>query len=111
MLPIGKMDRYIEIQYPKRTKNSFNEDIDNWLAYARVWARAVPLRATERFSSVQERQSKVYAFTIRYIDGIGPEMRIIHNNEAYRITGIAELGRREGLELTAEYLEGSASAV
>lgn len=104
---IGRMDRLIEIQYPERTQNEFGEAVDTWTRFARVWAQAVPLRTTERFASAAQRESKVYTFRIRYMRGIGPEMRIVHDSQNYRIIGIAELNRREGIELTAEYFQES----
>lgn len=104
---IGRMDRLIEIQYPERTANAIGEKIETWTRFAKVWAQATPLRSTERFTSAQERLSKVYTFKIRYLKNLGPEMRIYYETEYFRIVGIAEIGRREGIEITAEYFQGS----
>ena len=104
---IGRLDRLIEIQYPSRAKNTFGEETVVWKLHARVWAQAQPLQALERFKAAQERESKVYTFRLRYVKGVKSDMRVYHDSQSYRILGIAELGRREGLELTAEYFEGT----
>lgn len=103
----GMFDRKVEIQYPKRTKNGMGEDEVEWKPFATVWAKAAPLMAKERFLADSERATREYTFTIRYRKGIGPEMRIVHDSLPYQIKGIAEIGRRRGLELTAEYMEAN----
>lgn len=107
---IGRMDRRIEFQTPGNTRDSMGSFVQTWTTFLRVWAQAKPLRASERFSSDQQRESKVYTFLIRYRDGITSDMRIVYNEEYYRISGIAEINRREGLEITAEYLQDNAEA-
>lgn len=104
---IGRMDRLIEIQYPVRTRNELGEETDVWTRLRKVWAQATPLTANERYKSDAQRESKTYVFKMRYVTGVGPEMRVVHDAQNYRITGIAEIGRREGLEITAEYLQKS----
>ena len=101
------MDRYIDIQKPLRVANEFNEDEETWVSHARVWAEAVPLRATERFESSAVRQVKEYTFRLRYRKGVTPDMRIQYENEFFRIKGIAEVGRRHSLEISAEYMEAT----
>lgn len=102
---IGRMDRLVEIQYPKLTRDTIGGDSTEWKRFARVWAQAIPLMAKERYRSAEIRESKTYTFRIRFLRNLGSEMRIIHDEQPYRITGIAELGRKEGLEITAEYLQ------
>lgn len=105
------MDRRIEIQYPSRTKNDIGEETETWVRFARVWANARPLRAAERFASAMERESKVYTFRIRWLKNVEPDMRIVFDSQNYRIIGIAEMGRRDGLEITAEYFQESGKSV
>lgn len=99
------MDRYIEIQTPSRSKNAINEDVTTWGTFIKVWAEARPVRAFERYASDQKREIKAYTFRIRYQPGIQPDMRIVHEDEYYAITGIAESGRGAGLELSAEFMQ------
>lgn len=108
---IGKMDRQVEIQYRANTQDSTGEDVPTWKTLARVWAQATPMNAKERFASEMERESKVYTFRIRYIKGVQADMRLVHESQNYRITGIAEIGRREGLELTAEYFQSHGGGI
>lgn len=102
---VGRMDRLIEIQYPSRQKNTFGDDVVTWKSLARVWASANPMEARERFASQELRAAKVYTFLVWYLSTVTPDMRILFNGESYRITGLAEIGRRERLQITAEFLE------
>ena len=40
-------------------------------------------------------------FRIRYYDGLTPLDRIVYEDRVYELQGVAELGRRDGMELTA----------
>jgi SPP1 family predicted phage head-tail adaptor len=105
MRDVGGMDRRITIEAPSRSQDGFGDAPATWATFKAVWAKATPLRATERFISQQSRATKASSFLIRYIPGVTPEMRILFDGEYYAITGIAEVGRREALEISAESME------
>lgn len=102
---VGKLDRRIEIQEPVTTQDTFGAESVAWQTFARVWAQATPMQAKERHQSAQIRESKVYSFVIRHLVGVESTFRIVFESEIYRILGVAEIGRRIGLEITAEYFE------
>lgn len=102
---IGLMDRRIEFQTYTPTTNSAGGDTPAWTKHLEVWAQAKPLKAAERFEANQFREVKAYTFITRYRASIVSSMRILYNGEYYKIIGLAELGRRDGLEITAEYMQ------
>lgn len=107
----GRLDRRIDIERPVVTIDTFGAESTTWEVFARVWAEAQPLRTAERYQSAQIREAKAYTFRIRYLSGLETTMRIRYRNELYRITGIAEMGRRVGQEISAEYLEGHGASL
>jgi len=99
----GKLDREIVIQRQAGTTQSASgKPVESWVTFASVWASVVPLSATERFRSDAKHSVRVSSFSIRWLDGVLPTMRIVYEGLNWRILGIAELGRRDGLEITAE---------
>lgn len=98
----GKLDREIVIESATSTVNAIGEPVETWATFASVWAEVKPLSASERFRSEARHSARVSTFSIRWLAGVLPTMRIKYENLYWRILGIAELGRRDGLEITAE---------
>lgn len=98
----GKLDRRITIEQVTLAQNAMGEPVETWAPFAEVWTDVRPMTATERFESDARHSARVSNFRIRYLTGIDPTMRISYEGLSWRILGIAELGRREGLDVTAE---------
>ena len=96
------MDRWITIEEPTVTEDSFGGEVTAWAEFANVWAQRVDMRAKERFNSEQIQAIETTTWRIRYLDGVQPDMRITYFGKEYEITGIAELGRMAGLEIVTE---------
>lgn len=109
----GRFDRRIEIiklkpidgvytgdsDYPYLNQlNARNEEI----LIHRVWADVKDLRAKEKMSEYGTISiDKDIKITTRYIKNIKNDMVIKYEKEYYEITSIAELGRREYIEISA----------
>lgn len=98
----SRLDRRVLIQFPEVVTDEFGQPITIWHDLATVYARKEDVRSGERFSAQQVIAERTSVFTIRWRPDITPLMRLVHDEIAMNITGIAELGRREGLELTTE---------
>lgn len=105
--PAGKRDRRIKIERYTTTQNGLGEEIETWSALATVWANVVPISDGERIEAQQVNASISTRFTILYstdVDDVNPKDRIeypVGSGTYYDIYGVKELGRREGLEITA----------
>lgn len=97
----GSMDRYIEIQTPDFTTDAAGERIATWSTYANVWAAKRDVTAREKFAGDQDLAEETAVFRLWWLDGVNATMQIVHDGKVYGIEGVAEIGRREGLELTA----------
>lgn len=102
----GKLDRRITIEQVSRVADGFGgAQTETWSTFVTVWAAVASMTASERFTSDQKYSSNVKTFTVRYVAGILPTMRILYESAYYRILGIRELemfGRKRGFEITAE---------
>lgn len=98
----GRLDRRIILETVTETRDEFGAVIEGWETWKSVWAQVIPMNAQERFLSDAKRSVRVNKFKIRYLNGLLNTMRIRYEGLIYNITGIAELGRFEGYEITGE---------
>ena len=97
----GKLDRWITIEEFSAVQDAFGQETETWTEFATVWPEKVDVKARERFTAQQEIADETTRFRMRWLTGITPKMRIVHDGKTYDIEGIAELGRRVGMEITA----------
>ncbi len=98
----GKLDRFITIEQPTESITAQGEVTQAWATLASVWAQYQPLNSTERFAGDAARGVFSAKFNIRYRSDVTEKMRIYFNARRYRILGINEIGRREGLQIISE---------
>lgn len=106
----GKLDRRITIEVraagSPMPKDEFGEPIYSWSTFAEVWATKKDVTSRERFAPIT---SQVIAdvdtvFSTRWFP-LGAEVqadthRIRYAERLYNIVGVAEIGRRQGLEIS-----------
>lgn len=103
----SKLDRRITIQRAEISKDDFNNDVYGpWSDFVRVYASREELRDAERVSSMEVNAHIDTRFQVRWTSKIsevtpGKEFQLICEGRTYRITGIKELGRRVGREISA----------
>lgn len=95
----GKLDRRITIQSRVETPNSIGEVVISYATFAQVWAEVVPLRGREYFTAAQTVPEAQLRIRIRYMTGVTEKHRIVYEGVNYDILHIAEIGRKEGLEI------------
>lgn len=101
----GELDRQIVIEQPNEVKGTKGELITTWLTFATLPAHFRPLRGREYFAAGQVNAQENAAFTMRWMSGITPKMRINFDGKIWDIRNIAEIGRREGLEISASVMQ------
>ena len=108
----GQYDRVIQIwRYTEIGRDPiFNTPIYEWAAIHTIRARTTFLRAAERIGGGQEFAVKELRFATRWFDDLQPTDVIRFDGENFDIEGIAELGRREGLEIAATWRQGHLEA-
>lgn len=105
---IGKLDRKITIQEPVYANNDHNEDeIVDWGNVATVWAKTEQRQGSEAVDADRVTYYETTIFTIRHRTDLNVRMRIVFQNEPYRIFSITEhKGTRKGyMEIAAEVMD------
>lgn len=101
----GNLDRRITIQRATYTQNALGEQIiATWNTLATVWAEVMPVSDGERIRALEVSAEITTRFRIRYsstVASVNPKDRISYDGRVYDISGVKEIGRREGLEITA----------
>jgi SPP1 family predicted phage head-tail adaptor len=102
----GKLDRRITIQRATETRDGFNNVTLTWpgTVIATVWASKEDVRDSERFSSQEVGAEITTRFQIRWssdVENVNPKDRVVYDGRPYDIVAVKEIGRREGLEITA----------
>nr|WP_086491265.1 phage head closure protein [Novosphingobium panipatense] len=104
----GPLNRRIQFERPVTTRDpTYNTSKTTWEPHAKVWAEVrdvLPSRAesVDESASLQQRPARI---RMRYREDITPDMRVIYRGRTLEIvSGPAEIGRRDGLELIAQEL-------
>jgi SPP1 family predicted phage head-tail adaptor len=97
----GAKNRLITIQ-ERTTVNTDGDANSTWTTLCRVWANERPMRMDERYATEAKHSIRVSNFRVYFRDDISPEMQISYAGLTWRITGLAEVGYREELDITAE---------
>jgi SPP1 family predicted phage head-tail adaptor len=98
----GKLDRRIRIESKSATLDSYGQEVISWVLVDEVWAEIDPKRGNEIMASMQTTPEATKIFRIRYLSTVNENCRIVYRSEAYDIKYIAEIGRQEGMEITAQ---------
>lgn len=100
----GEYDRRIKLERYGLTRNEFNEPIEGWAELSTVWASKKDVSDTERLRSAEVGSIITTRFAIRWskkVPDLNTKDRLQLNGLIYNIVGVKELGRREGIEITA----------
>lgn len=92
------LDRFITIETP--TEGSAGE-APTWATFAQVWANKRDVTGRERFAARQELAQRTTVFRTFWLDGLTEKMRIQYDGLTFDIEGIAELGFKEAVDITA----------
>lgn len=98
---IGRLDRPITLQRPVKTLDEYRAARVIWEDVATVWATFTPASSRTRMEAPKPLPIHAASFVLRYRQVEG-SWRVMHDGQPWRITGISEMGRREGIILTCE---------
>lgn len=95
----GALDRKITIQSATESQDDYGQSVETWVTFAAVWAEIREPRGNETIDANKPEARAERVFRIRWLSGVTTKMRISVDGAVYDITHIAEIGRREGLNL------------
>ncbi len=96
----GRLDRRVTLQRRVITRDAAGGAIETWTSAFSCWAERRDVRGSERLEAGAEVATHEATFRIRWRAGIDATWRLVEGTVAWDVEGIAELGRRDGLELT-----------
>lgn len=100
----GSLDRRLTIERSTAGDDGFQTGPVSWAVLATVWAGKSEIGDGERGRAQGLAAEATTRFTIRYsstVRDISPKDRGVCEGRVYEFTGVKELGRRVGLEITA----------
>ena len=106
-LTVGQLDRRVVIEAATTTKEgTFGAQVLSWATLATVWAQVLESSAEPGSNPGQTAAVAAYVrptkVRIRWRDDVGTRNRVRHGARLLQITGVAELGRRQWLELSCQ---------
>jgi SPP1 family predicted phage head-tail adaptor len=99
MIQAGKLDRRITIQERTVTRDSAGGETVTWVDRATVWASKNDVSGRDQLLANQMAATGLVRFWIRHRSDVVGTDRIVYDDTAYDIQHIAEIGRREGLDI------------
>lgn len=90
----GALDRRIIIQQASESRTATGAATPSWSTFATVWASYEPTAGSERYASMQKEAKVNAVFTIRYLAGVIPKMRISYNGLLWDILDVQETAQR-----------------
>jgi len=105
----GQLDRRVKI-LRQTTIIVEHEPQETYVHAMTLWARVRYLKVDELYEAESVRAFKIARFMIRFRVDVTDNDRLEYDGKTYKIIGINEIGRREALEITGEYVEGLADA-
>jgi SPP1 family predicted phage head-tail adaptor len=95
----GPLDRRVTLQRPAETRGAAGDSLIGYQTVAEVWAGKRDMRGREVLAAGATLAEVETLITIRWRSDIRPAWRVLLDGRAYDIQGMAEVGRRDGLEL------------
>jgi SPP1 family predicted phage head-tail adaptor len=100
----GPLDRRITLQRATFAQDATGQHIATWATLATVWVAKRDLSDSERVAAAEVSAEITTRFHIRWDSSwadLNPKDRAVFEGRTYDIWGVKEIGRREGLEITA----------
>lgn len=103
---IGRLDRRVMLLRRTVTQGSAGDAQESFTDLAEVWAERQDVSGREYVRSGQQLAERTARFTIRWRGDFTSIDRLSHDGQEWVVLNVAEVGRREGLEITAQIIQG-----
>jgi SPP1 family predicted phage head-tail adaptor len=100
----GKLDRRITLQRATFAQDATGQQVPSWADLATVWAAKLNVSDGERMAASEVAAQIDLRFQIRWstdVADLNAKDRVIFEGLTFDIAGTKELGRREGIEISA----------
>lgn len=95
-MDIGRLDKRITIQRRSATKDSYGQEVNQWVDIATVWANIKPIGGRERLRSMVVESSLTHTVMVRYRESLMPPTladawRIQYGTRIFNITAAMDM--------------------
>ena len=99
-----RLDRIVELQARRVTRDALGGEVEGWSEIDKVWANVDQTGTSEDFENDANRDVALRNSTIRirWRDDVQESSRVIYDGFPWDIKGIAELGFKRELELICQ---------
>lgn len=101
----GRMDRRVVLLRRQREQLASGEVVETWVDERAFWAEVIPLGAAERLEAATTKAVRSARFRTHFAASWRPvpaDHRLRFDGLVWDVVGIAEVGRSEGWEISAE---------
>ncbi|MGY4332785.1 head-tail adaptor [Bradyrhizobium sp. LB7.2] len=98
----GNLDRLIEIQRRTIGLDLYGTPIETWTTFATMRAQLLKNATDDREGERGHTSDVMLTFRMYYFASLSLNDRLLYQGQQYQITGITEIGRRLGMDLTCE---------
>jgi SPP1 family predicted phage head-tail adaptor len=103
-----ELKRKITFQKLTTSTNENGFEIEEWQDYKTVWSAVSNLSGREYYQAAAIQAEKTVKFTIRYLDSITADMRILFKDKQYNINSIDNVKyKNKYIEIKALEVESS----
>ena len=90
-MKIANLRQRISIEQLARTPDGQGGFTESWSEFASVWAAIEPASASERYFAQRIESNISHKITIRWLDNVKSEMRIIFEGRIFQIHGVRRI--------------------
>lgn len=98
----GNLDRIIEIQRRTTGLDLYGTPVETWTTFATMRAQLLKNATDDREGARGHTTDAVLTFRMYYLAGLSLNDRLLYEGQQYEITGITEIGRRAGMDVTCQ---------
>lgn len=98
----GNLDRLIEIQRRGTGLDLYGTPVETWTTFATMRAQLLKNATDDREGERGHTTDAVLTFRMYYFASLSLNDRLLYEGQQYNITGLTEIGRRAGMDVTCE---------
>lgn len=98
----GNLDRLIVIQRRTTGLDLYGTPIETWTTYATMRAQLLKNAIDDREGERGHTTDATRTFRVYYLASLSLNDRLLYEGQQYEITGISEIDRRVGMEVTCQ---------
>lgn len=98
----GNLDRVVEIQRRTTGQDLYGTPVETWSTFATMRAQLLKNATDDREGARGHATDAMFTFRMYYVASLSLNDRLLYEGQQYEITGITEIGRRVGMDVTCE---------